>query len=284
MAPAANSYPEQPVPPLYPPVGRPSIPPVYPPDGRPGVLPVYPPVGRPGVPPVYPPAGGPVGLPASGPVSMAHRKPLPYSKYKEGTNPDAHIRQFERTLWHNGETDEQVIINLMGTTLLDKVGAWYENFLESHLYCSWEEVKAAFRRRYRDQTTDEAVYRELKSFKQADREKVQDYYDRFMTLIKCLQSDPGEGFRITNFRAGLLEYIKITTSIAPVKTLTELVDAALRCEENCTDSSGKPTKIEVKKVETTSKPATVTMKEPGQDVPRQICGTCKKLGHEDRDC
>lgn len=85
------------------------------------------------------------------------------------------------------------------------------------------------------------------------------------------------------FKAGLLEYIKNTTSIAPVKTLTELVDAALRCEENCTDSSGKPTKIEVKKVEPTSEPAPVTRKEPGQDAPRQICGTYKKLGHEARD-
>ena len=114
----------------------------------------------------------------------------------------------------------------------------------------------------------------MKSFKHLDKEKVQDYHDRFMTLIKCLQSDLGEGFQITNFRAGLLEYIKITTSIAPVKTLTELVDAALRCEENCTNSSGKPTKIKVKKVETTSKPATVRRKEPGQDAPRRICGTC----------
>ena len=143
---------------------------------------VYPPVVRSGIPPL------------SGPVSVAQRKPLPYSKYKEGTNPNAHIRQFGRTLWHNGKTDEQVIINLIGTTLLDKAGAWYENFLENHLYCSWKDVKAAFRRRYRDQTTDEAMYRELKSFKQGNREKVQDYYDRFMTLIKCLQSDPGEGF------------------------------------------------------------------------------------------
>ena len=235
-------------------------------------------------PPTYPPAARPRVPPVTGPVLVAQRKPLTYSKYKEGTNPDAHIRQFERTLWHNGETDEQVIINLMGTTLLDKVGAWYENFLENHVYCSWEDVKAAFRRRYRDQTTDEAVYRELKSFKQGDREKVQDYYDRFMTLIKCLQSDPGEGFRITNFRAGLLEYIKITTSVAPVKSLTELVDAALRCEENCTDSSGKPTKIEVKKVETSSKAVTVTRKEPGQEAPRKACGICKKLGHDDANC
>jgi len=128
------------------------------------------------------------------------------------------------------------------------VEARYKNFLENHPYCSWEEVKATFRRRYWDQTTNEVVYRELKSFKQGEKEKVQGYYDRYMTLTKCLQSDPGEGFRITNFRAGLLEYIKITMSIASVRNLIWLVNVALRCEENCTDSSGKPTKLDVKRV------------------------------------
>lgn len=77
---------------------------------------------------------------------------------------------------------------------------------------------------------------------------------------------------------------KITTSVAPVRSLTELVDAALRCDENWTYSSGKPTKIEVKKVETTSKTGSVTKKEPAQEAPRRFCRVCKKRGHEDSNC
>ena len=73
---------------------------------------------------------------------------------------------------------------------------------------------------------------------QMDQEKVQDYYDRFMVLIKCLQSDLEEGFCIINFCVGLLGFIKITTSIVPIRTLTKLMDTAIRCEENCTNANG----------------------------------------------
>jgi hypothetical protein len=55
------------------------------------------------------------------PPPMVQRKPLSYRTYKEGSDPDAHIRYFEKYIWHNGETDEVVIINLFGTTLTDKV-------------------------------------------------------------------------------------------------------------------------------------------------------------------
>jgi hypothetical protein len=50
--------------------------------------------------------------------------------YKEGSDPDAHIRYFEKCIWYNGETDEVVIINLFGTTLIDKVQRWYDDWLD----------------------------------------------------------------------------------------------------------------------------------------------------------
>jgi hypothetical protein len=47
----------------------------------------------------------------------------------------------------------------------------------------------------------------------------------------------GEGFKLTYFRAGLLDYLRITTSNTTVETLNELKEVARRCENNCTDAS-----------------------------------------------
>jgi hypothetical protein len=75
--------------------------------------------------------------------------------YKEGSDPDAHIRYFEKCIWHNGETDEVVIINLFGTTLTDKMQRWYDNWPDYYQYCTWNEAKEAFKLRYQEQDSDE---------------------------------------------------------------------------------------------------------------------------------
>lgn len=77
------------------------------------------------------------------------KKPLSYMNYKERSNPNAHMRQIEKTLSHNGEAIEQVIIKFFGMIRLNKVGAQYEYFLENYLYYTWQDVKAAYRRMYR---------------------------------------------------------------------------------------------------------------------------------------
>jgi hypothetical protein len=47
-----------------------------------------------------------------------------------------------------------------------------------------------------------------------------------MKLMKCLQSDVGEGFKLTYYRTGLLDYLRITSSGTTVKTLNELKEVA----------------------------------------------------------
>jgi hypothetical protein len=118
-----------------------------------------------------------IGMPAPmvapiRPPPMIQRKPLSYRTYKECSDPDAHIRYFEKCIWHNGETDEVVIINLLGTTLTDKVQRWYDDWLDYHQYCTWNEAKEAFKLRYREQDFDEQVYTALRTFKQGESEKV----------------------------------------------------------------------------------------------------------------
>jgi hypothetical protein len=51
---------------------------------------------------------------------------------------------------------------------------------------------------------DELVHTTLKSFQKKENEKVQDYYERFMKLIKCLQTNVREGFKLTYFQTTLL--------------------------------------------------------------------------------
>jgi hypothetical protein len=201
------------------------------------------------------------------PPPMVQRKPLSYRTYKEGSNPDAYMRYFEKCIWHDGETDEVVIINLFGTTLTDKVQRWYDDWLDYHQYCTWKEAKEAFKLMYREQDCDEQVYTALRTFKQGESEKVQDYYERFMKLMKCLQSDVGEGFKLTYFRTGLLDYLRITTSGNTVETLNELKEVTRRCENNYIDALGRKLILHMKKIETApSKAVAMSTKVEGSEV------------------
>jgi hypothetical protein len=51
-----------------------------------------------------------------------------------------------------------------------------------------------------------------------------------MKLMKCLQSNVGKRFKLINFRAGLLDYLRITTNGTTVETLNELKEVARHCE------------------------------------------------------
>jgi hypothetical protein len=168
--------------------------------------------------------------------------------YKEGADLDAHTRSFEKILWINGEIDELVVMTLFCTTLTNKIQRWADDYLDMHPSYTWEQFKAAFKKRYREQLTDEQVYATLKTFKQGDNERVEDYYERFMKLIRCLQTTVGEGFMLSNFRTGLLDYLRVTTSVLNIASLTELKEAAQKCEDNCTDASGRKVKLDIQQI------------------------------------
>jgi hypothetical protein len=55
---------------------------------------------------------------------------------------------------------------------------------------------------------------------------------------------------LTYFRAGLLDYLRITTNNFIVETLNELKEVASRYENNCTGSSEKKLILHMKKMET----------------------------------
>jgi hypothetical protein len=67
---------------------------------------------------IFPPMGMPATMvaPTRSPP-MVQRKPLSYKTYKEASDPNAYTRYFEKCIWHNGETNEVVIINLFGDHL-----------------------------------------------------------------------------------------------------------------------------------------------------------------------
>ena len=83
------------------------------------------------------------------PLPAPLRKSLPYPTYEQGSDPDSHMRVFETTVRANRENDAAETINLFGFTLRDKISEWYANYLNSHPYTNFEELKQAFCKRYR---------------------------------------------------------------------------------------------------------------------------------------
>jgi hypothetical protein len=165
--------------------------------------------------PVAPPLSDRIVLPMTVPA----RKPLSYKMYKEGADPNAHTKRFEKILWINGEIDELVMMTLFCTIVTNKVQRWADDYLNMHPNCTWKQFKVAFMKRYKEQHIDEQVYVALKTLKQGDNERVEDYYERFM---KLMQTPMGEGFMLSNFWTGLLDYLRVITSMQNIAFLTEL--------------------------------------------------------------
>jgi hypothetical protein len=104
-----------------------------------------------------------------------------------------------------------------------------------------------------------------------------------MKLMNCLQSNVEEGFKLTNFRADLLDYLRITTSGTIVETLNKLKEVARCCENNYTDASRKKLIFHMKKMETAlSKAVAMSTKAEGSEVAtKRYCTLCKRVGHDD---
>jgi hypothetical protein len=107
-----------------------------------------------------------------------------------------------------------------------------------------------------------------------------------MKLMKCLQSDVEEGFKLTYFRAGLLDYLRITPSSTTVETFNELKEVAQHCENNYTDASGRKLILHMKKMETApNKVVVMSTKTKGLEAAtKQYCTLFKRVGHDDSYC
>lgn len=107
-----------------------------------------------------------------------------------------------------------------------------------------------------------------------------------MKLMKCLQSDVGQGFKLMYFRAGLLDYLRITTIGFSTENFNELKVVAQHSENNCTDASGKKLILHMKKMETVlSKAMTMSRKVEGSKAAsKQYYTLYKKFGHNDAYC
>ena len=88
---------------------------------------------------------------------------------------------------------------------------------------------------------------------------------------------------LSNFKIGLLDYPRITTSVLNIASLTELKEAAQKCEDNCTNAHRRKVKLDIQRiVSSSSRSSGTTQKEQGGDMNRKpYCSKCQRYGHEE---
>ena len=114
---------------------------------------------------------------------------------------------------------------------------------------------------------DDQAYLKLRSLKQEAKESVDDYYERMMKLANQFATVPSDKFLMSNFRAGLLNYLQVATVGLPRATL-----AQARKSAKTTESSLPKDEI----------PSTSTPKPDRPPVKK--CTLCGKHHHEGKDC
>jgi hypothetical protein len=61
-----------------------------------------------------------------------------------------------------------------------------KKFMQSHMGCTFLELKVAFCKHYRTVQNDEHVYMALRVIKQSSDEMVEVYYEQILKLANCL--------------------------------------------------------------------------------------------------
>jgi hypothetical protein len=115
---------------------------------------------------------------------------------------------------------------------------------------------------------------------------MEDYYEQFMKLITCLQIAMNEGFILSNFRTGFLDYLRVTTGVLNIASLIDLKEAAQKYDNNCIDASGQKVKLNIQKiVPSLLRLGSTSQKEPKANTnKRPYLSKCQKYGHEEVRC
>ncbi len=125
------------------------------------------------------------------------RKLLNYPKYTKNLDLDACVCVFKETIKINGVTQKGTKITYFQWTLWDTTSVWEKNFVNSHpkfvvglgecIWCTFSEFAQTFHSWYYKVQIDEQVYMNLQMVKQYLNDKVEEYYEQFLTLANSLQ-------------------------------------------------------------------------------------------------
>jgi len=90
-------------------------------------------------------------------------------------------------------------MNLFCFTLRDVILEWAEDFMYSHLGCTFLELEIAICKQYHTIQNDEQVYMALRVTKQGNDEKVEVYYEWILKLTNCFQHKSDDNLLTTFF-------------------------------------------------------------------------------------
>ena len=91
---------------------------------------------------------------------------------------------------------------------------------------------------------------------------------------------------LNNFKTCLLDYLQITTSMLSIAFLIELKEAVQKCEDNCTNVSGRKVKLDIQRIVPSSlRLGSTSQKDQGMNTNRRpYCNKCQRYGHEEARC
>jgi hypothetical protein len=95
-------------------------------------------------------------------------------------------------------------MNFFCFTLRDAILEWGENFMQSHLECTFAKLEVVFCKHYQKVQTYEQGYMALRVIKQAMDGKVEVYYEHILKPTNYLHHKVDNSLFTTFFRVGLV--------------------------------------------------------------------------------
>lgn len=157
---------------------------------------------------------------------------MEWVKYKEGGDPDSHVRLFETTCWANKEHTEEDQLRLFPCTLSGDMFDWYSRYESNFPMNAWEELKVTFKRRYRIVKIDEWVYHKMCAIHMGQEDVEASY--KWLTKLNSVLVPPQTqaSFLKEMFWSGLWKRLKIFIVSMPRHTLEEAVEFDRQVEDD----------------------------------------------------
>ena len=169
-----------------------------------------------------------------GPTHPLPKKPqkfLPKYDHDDDISPEHHIKQFMDALKLMNVEHEDVVCILFPHTLQGKATKWFFNLFPGSI-TSWDKFEGAFMAEFSVEETSGILPLDLLGIRMNENEKVEDFNEKFISLLNRIPIKPTEAFQIEYYTSALPPNISMFVKNQGKLTLVDSFTKAIQVEKD----------------------------------------------------
>ena len=156
---------------------------------------------------------------------------LPIFDPDKNATPKDHIKQFMLSLRLMDVKHEDMVCRLFQYNFVGQASTWFFNLAVGSI-ASWQRFETAFLSQFGDDKTFRVLFLELSRIRFDKKDKVKDFNQRFINLLKRILENPAESIQVEFYIVALPPPIAMFVKSREIRTLVENFLEAIRMEKD----------------------------------------------------